>query len=378
MELVSSAAFYKLKMRALQTLLVSFTVLLPFVEAADELYSEFSEFETQSSVKAGVGYTENVLLGEAMRVDSAFAYFGLEAVAAKPFLGDQYSWNSLVYADVRSFEELEGVPEHSIYLLQTELEGYVGMIAKGRVGARYLNLTQVFDATFDEVDRVDFVVKADEPEFFVGYETIIGEYTYDLELGLGRMTFVDLNSDYDSVNLELEVKRDLTDALRWKSTFSAWERSYRNRFGRDSSGFEISETKLKTEQLAFQTGLRYVADFSGSEHAFGLVGEVKERSDVVSGYYDRSRYTLEFDWRFSLAGVEMDFTTGYGKYEYENQVGRDELMKTSESIYWELELERDLSDSWSVFLNLSGEDDESNESFSTYETQTALLGIRWR
>lgn len=348
------------------------------VEAADELYSEFSDFETQSSLRAGVGYTENVLLGESVTVDSPFAYLGLEGVASKPFGGEQYSWNSLAFADLRSFEKLEGVPDHSIVLLQTELEGYVGMIARGRIGARYLNLTQVFDATFDEVERVDFVVKADEPEVFVGYKTIIGEFSYDLEFGLGHMSFVDLSSDYDSLNLDLEVSRELTDSLWWTWELSAWERSYKDRAARDVSGIRISDTTLETEQIGLESGLAYSVEIAGIDHEFELSAAFQDRADLVSGYYDRSRVKAEFEWAFSAGAYDFDFASGYGKYRYGNQLGEDGARKVSESWYWELELERKFTESWSVFLNVSSDEDDSNESFATYDSRTALLGIRWR
>lgn len=348
------------------------------MDAADELYSEFSEFETQSSVRSGFGYTENVLLGENLTVDSPFAYVGLEGVVSRSFGGEQYFWNSLAYGDFRSYEKLDGVPDHSIVLLQTELEGYVGMVAKGRVGARYLSLTQVFDATFDELERVDFVVKADEPEIFFGYETIVGEYSYDLELGFGKMSFEDLSSDYESLSLEFEVERELTDALVWRSEFRAMSRSYTERLARSLSGVQIADTLLRTELLGFETGLAYAVSLGGVEHEFEVSTAYFDRTDTSSGYYDRSRLKTEFDWEFSLQGVEIELASGYDSFDYANQVGDDGLRRKSDSWYWELELERDLTDSWSVFASFSGEEDKSNEAFATYETRTALLGIRWR
>ncbi|MBK1879595.1 hypothetical protein [Pelagicoccus mobilis] len=344
----------------------------------DDLYSEFSEFSTQTSVAAGVGYTENVLLGEVVQLDSAFAYFGLEGVANKSFWGDQFTWSSLAYADVRTYDKLDGVPVHAIYLLQTELESYVGLISKGRVGARYLDLTQVFDATFDELERVDFIVEGSEPEFYVGYESMLGEFEYDIELSAGHMAFKDMSNDYDSFSVEVEFERPLLDALTWKSELEGWRRQYDEKSARSLSGIPLADTLLETEMVGAETGLRFTPIIFDTVNILELTAAYREREDLVTGYYDRSRLSADIEWRTSAWGIDFDLSGTYTEYQYDHQFGDGGDLKASDSWYWELEMERKLSESWSAFLNLSTEEESSNESFASFETRTVLLGIRWR
>ncbi|MBD5781336.1 hypothetical protein IEN85_17680 [Pelagicoccus sp. NFK12] len=337
----------------------------------------FTEFSGETSLSLGYGYAENVLYSEIAPVDSAFLLASLEGYFEGTIFSDSLDWNAMGFVEHRSFESDEHVPSQTIALLQSQVEGYAGLYSKWRLGGRYLGLEQAFDATFDVLDRNTFLVKAKEPELFLGWKSLFLTFEYDAEIGLSRMEFDQEGSDYDSFNWEVEIDQRIVEGLNWKSGIFGYERNYLDRAARDLDGSTLPDTLMNTRQLGFETGLEYERQTEAADHKLSLMLGERRRRDLAFGYYDRSRRSVLLQWQIDWKATSLRLESDFGAYRYDAQLGEDDRLQRTDSWSWTLELERRLSERWGVFLWATIEDEDSNASFFSYEANSLSLGLRW-
>lgn len=295
---------------------VSFASLM--TQGADD---PFSEFSGETSVSLGYGYSENVLYSELAPVDSAFVQASVEAIFERPLFGEMIEWNTMLFAEHRSFLSDEDIPDQTMALLQSQLEGYAGISSKWRVGGRYLSLEQAFDATFDELERNSFLVRVQEPEFLLGWESFFWRFEYDAELGFSRMSFEQDGNDYDSVNWQVDFDQRINDDWTWESGVFGYDRDYLDREGRDLSGYAINDSRLTMSEVGLETGFAWKRSFESVDHRVSFMLADRQRRDGQFGYYDRKRQTLELWWQARWEKTLLLLQLDYGEYRYDNQVG---------------------------------------------------------
>ncbi len=337
----------------------------------------FSEFSGETSLSLGYGYAENALYSELAPVDAAFTVANVEGFFERTLLDGSIDWNAMLFVDHRIFHSDEEIPDQTLVLAQTQFEGYVGLYSKWRVGARYLNLEQAFDATFDALERNSFLVTAEEPEVLFGWESFFWTFAYDAELGFSRMSFAQEGSDYDSLNWKIDVDQRINDQLSWRSGVFGYERNYVDRLGRDLSGGVLADSLLGMSQLGFETGLVWSTDADWLDQKLSVMLSQGERSDAQFGYYDRRRRAVEVLWRGEWESRSLVLRADYGEYRYENRLGDDGLIEGTDAWSWSLEFEQKLSESWSAFVWLNEEEEESNASFSSYDSRSVSIGLKW-
>lgn len=337
----------------------------------------FSDFAGETSVAVGYGYAENVLYSELAPVDSPFVVLSLEGFLERSVFSDSIDWSTMAFLEHRSFQSNEDIPEQYLALVQTQLEGYFGLYSKWRVGGRYLGLEQAFDATFDELERNSFLVQVEEPEFLFGWESFLLGFETDTELGLSRMSFDQEGSDYDSFNWTIDLDQRINDSFTWVSGVYGYDRRYLDRSARDLDGDEISESRLKMQQLGFETGLEWSRSFDTVDHKLRLLISDRSRVDEQEGYYDRGRQAAEFLWRASWEKMSLLVQVDYGEYRYKNQLGDDDLLQGTDAFSWSVEWDRKLNDQWGMFLWLEEDREDSNANYSSYDSRSISLGLKW-
>lgn len=325
----------------------------------------------------GYGYAENVLYSELAPVDAAYLLASFEGFFERSLWEEALDWNTMAFWEHRRFEAGDDIPDQTLFLLQSQIEGYVGLYSKWRLGGRYLGLEQAFDATFDELERNSFLVKAKEPELLLGWESFLWAFEYDAEIGFSRMNFEQEGSDYESFNWEVDFDYRINDDLSWVSGVFGYERDYLERSGRDLSGAAIVGSSLQMSQLGFETGLDFRKSFDASEHRFSILLGDRQREDGQLGYYDRSRRSVEFRWQGDWERMRLALQADFGAYRYDHQLGDDGSREATDSWAWSLEWDRDLNDRWGIFVWLNGEEEDSNASFSSYESRGVSMGLRW-
>ncbi len=337
----------------------------------------FSEFSGETSLSLGYGYAENVLYSELAPVDAAFTVANVEVFFERSLFDASFDWNAMLFVDHRVFHSDEVIPDETLALAQTQLEGYVGLYSKWRAGARYLRLEQAFDATFDELERNSFLVTAEEPEVLFGWESFFWTFAYDVEVGFSRMSFEQEGSDYDSLNWKVDIDQRINDQFSWRSGLFGYERNYVDRLGRDLRGRAIVDSLLGMSQFGFETGFVWEPDSDLFEQELSVMLSQRDRSDAQVGYYDRRRRSVEVQWRGEWESRSLVLRADYGEYRYENQLGDDGFLEGTDAWSWSLEFEQKLSERWSAFVWLNEEAEESNANFSSYDSRSVSIGLKW-
>lgn len=345
--------------------------------SANAAEDPFSDFSGETSVALGFGYSENVLYSELAPVDSTFVLVSLEGFLERSLFSDAIDWSTMAFLEHRSFLSDEDIPSQTLALVQSQIEGYLGLYSQWRIGGRYLGLEQAFDATFDELERNSFLVRAEEPEFLMGWESFLLGFETDTELGLSRMSFDQEGSDYDSFNWEMDFDRRINDEFVWVSGVYGYDRSYLERSGRDLDGRAIDGSRLKLQQFGIETGLEWSGSWDTVDHTVRLLLSERRRRDGQFGYYDRERQLVELVWQAHWESTSLLFQIEYGEYRYENQFGEDDLLQNTEAFSWSLELDRKINEQWGFFLWFEEEREDSNASFTSYDARSVSLGLKW-
>jgi len=121
------------------------------------------------------------------------------------------------------------------------------------------------------------------------------------------------------------------------------------------------------------------------ERPFGFLGVMGElelgidfeaRRDRHFGYYDRDSLKYGLEW--SGRGERWDFRLdlGYAQRDYLLQTVDSGSLRTSDEWIWTVDLERELSDHWGLFLRLNRDQSDSNETYFSYDTNSVMLGLR--
>ena len=330
------------------------------------------------SVSAGLGYKENVLFSEILPVDSAFNYLSVEGVMQKDFIESGAEWVSIFLLDNRNYWQVDDLPDETFGMFVSEFGKH--MTVDGRLAAsfQYVYLNQAFDASFDILDENRIVLTAEEPGLYLEWASFLWQFKYTAKAGASRMYFTDSKDDYETFDWELEFDYMTNEGGRLFLASNGFIRDYTDRVARDLDGSRLEETILGTDQRGIEGG------FEQSFRVLGLAAEVElevdfsSRRDRHTGYYDRDRLKYGIDW--SLAGEKWDFgiNVSHADSEYLSQLADDGQLRSSKEWVWGFEMAREVGEKWGVFLRADVERSDSNETFFSYESNSVLLGMRYR
>ncbi|MDG2167301.1 MAG: hypothetical protein P8L44_05150 [Opitutales bacterium] len=330
------------------------------------------------SASTGLGYKENVLFSEILPVDSAFNYFSMEGVVQKDFVESGAEWVSIFLLDNRNYWQVDDLPDETFGMFLSEFGRH--MTIDGRLAAsfRYVYLNQAFDASFDILDEKRIVLTAQEPGLSLEWASFLWQLKYTATIGASRMFFADSKDDYETLDWEVEIDYLIGDRVRFFLAPNGFVRDYTDRVARDLDGYRLSDTILGTDQRGVEGGFEQSFRVMGLEAELELEVDFSTRRDRHTGYYDRDRLKYGFDW--SLAGKKWNFglDVSYADSEYLTQISEDGELRSSKEWVWGFEMARDIGKKWNVFLRADVEKAHSNETFFSYESNSVLLGIRYR
>lgn len=330
------------------------------------------------SVSAGLGYKENVLFSEILPVDSAFNYLSVEGVMQKDFVESGAEWVSIFLLDNRSYWQVDDLPDETFGMFLSEFGRH--MTVDGRLAASfsYVYLNQAFDASFDIQDENRIVLTAQEPGLSLEWASFLWQFKYTASVGASRMSFADPKDDYETLDWEIEFDYLVSEGGRLFLSPNGFIRDYTDRVARDLDGFRLEETILGTDQRGIEGGFEQSFRFLGLDAELELEVDFSARRDRHSGYYDRDRLKYGLDW--SLAGEKWDFglDVSFADSEYLTQMSEDGELRSSKEWVWGFEMARDIGKKWNVFLRADADRSNSNETFFSYESNSILLGMRYR
>ncbi len=330
------------------------------------------------SASAGFGYKENVLFSEILPVDSAFNYVSVEGAVQKEFIASGAEWVSIFLLDNRNYWQVDDLPNETFGMFLSEFGKHVTVDGRLAASFQYVYLNQAFDASFDILDENRIVLTAEEPGLYFEWASFLWQFKYTAKAGASRMYFADSKDDYETLDWELEFDYMMNKGGRLFLAPNGFIRDYTARVARDLDGFRLEETILGTDEQGIEGG------FEQSFRVLGLATEVElevdfsARRDRHTGYYDRDRLKYGIDLR--LAGEKWDFgiNASHADSEYLSQLADDGQLRSSKDWVCGFEMAREMGEKWGVFLRADAERSVSNETFFSYESNSILLGMRYR
>ncbi len=328
------------------------------------------------SASAGVGYKENVLFSEIAPVDSPFAYVGVEGITTHEFIELGSEWTAMALLDNRHFTKGHDLPDETFGLFLTEYGQYVTVDGRISGGLQYVYFKQAFDATFDILDPNQITLTGQEPKLYVDWKAFFWQFEYQATLGASRMYFKNPKNDYETIDWELELDYLLGESAKVLLTANGHVRDYTDRPARTVSGSRVDSVVLGEDQAGLELTYERPLGFLGLKGELELGIDFEARRDRHFGYYDRDslKYGLEWSGGGEKWDIRLDF--GFAERDYLRQTVDDGSLRTSDEWIWTVDLERELSDSWGLFLNLSRDESDSNETYFSYEANSVMLGLR--
>lgn len=365
-----------LQNRDMRVLIISLFGIFIATARGGEAEDSFKVGAGEWSASSGVGYRENVLFSEIAPVDSPFIYVGVEGITTREFFDLGSEWTTMLLLDNHHFTKGEDLPEETFGLLLSEYSRYVTIDGRLSGGLQYVYFKQAFDTTFDVLDPNQIVLTGQEPKLYVDWKSFFWQFEYQATLGASRMYFKNPTNDYETIDCELELDYLLGDEARMLLAANGHARDYTDRPARTVSGTRVDSIVLGEDQIGLELAYERPFGFLGwnGELEFGI--DFEARRDRHFGYYDRDSLKYGLEWSGGGEKWDLRLDIGYAERDYLLQTVDDGSLRTSDEWIWTVDLERELSDSWGLFLKLNRDESDSNETYFSYETNSVMVGLR--
>ncbi len=338
----------------------------------------WNESKMELSASFGAGYKQNVLYSEIAPKDSKFSYLNLDGYAKGELVGLGAAWSLMASGDLRHFTDVDNVPDETFIIALGKFSKSVGLFSELTAGTRYLYISQAFDASFDILDERTAILRAQEPELFLEWSSLLWEFEYAFSASSARMYFKDGRSDFETDSLEFELNYELSEKSLITLTIEGSDRAYTDLEARSAVGRPIIGSSREMEMLSAE--LEWERSFNLANWAgdYGMEIEFSERRDPAFGYYNRDRTKVGLEWALKSHTWSLGLDIGFSESDYLVQIVEDGDLRRSDSWIYSLQIERRLNEAWSAFLNLDLEIEDSNETFFSYDSNSILFGIKLR
>lgn len=342
----------------------------------DEKEDSFKVGAGEWSASVGYGYKENVLFSEIVPVDSPFSYFSVEGITQREFIETGAEWTTMLLLDNRHYSKGNDLPDETFGLLLSEYGRYLTIDGQITGGVQYVYFKQAFDATFDVLDVNQIVLTGQEPKAYLDWKAFFWQFEYNATVGASRMYFKDPSNDYETIDWELELDYLVGDQSRILVAANGHARDYTDRPTRTASGTRVDSIMLGEDQTGVEVAFERPFGFLGINGEVELGIDFEARRDRHFGYYDRDSLKYGFEW--SGGGEKWNFRLdlGFAERNYLVQTVEDGSLRVSDEWVGTLDLERELSENWALFLSLNRDESESNETYFSYEANSIMLGLR--
>lgn len=349
-------------------------------ELQSELNSPATRWHPSATLRASVGWRDNVLLSPFAPIERAFGRAEVEAMLLRPLYG-QWEFLSFVSGDVLRYfsppEETAGEQQWAVHA-----EGRWQPIAPLRLSLKGAGYFRNMVVDFSETEARREVAPT---RVYGGFTTaaarvlLPGGFSFEPSLQGRRTDYREYSGDYDEVRAggRLEWQR----GSAWSVAVAGFEgrRDYDQRPNYSASGRVLPGTQLQFRVRDGDVRVRTAwMRPSGEWTLAGTVGRLENR-DEASGYfdYDQERARLELGWEGLLWRVALDAEAR--RIEYRIQTvgsGITPPPRLADDRAATLRVERLLNARWTLFVENHWERSRSNEREFSYRMNTVLAGVQ--
>jgi hypothetical protein len=323
------------------------------------------------------GYKDNVLLSYRNPVDSPFLAGGLDfSLYRIPVDG----WEYLFLSSAEFVRYLAGrdVDQEASAIAQALAQKAWGDGWKSGLGAEYLYLNQVFDASTLEDVFTSLKLQGHSVALRPTMSKDLGsKYRLELETPIARQEFDEVVDDYWELSPKLVFRRLLDRRSDLSGYYQFAERWHDTRQARDADGDWLSR-RLRFDQHEF--GVAWRQHWDEAQHWRTVTKVSLQRNqDNGGGYYDYLRPQFAHSLRYRAKTWEVEADGRLQFYKYDRQPIGPPGSETREKTYLRVLLrgEKSLTLRCKAFAQYEHERALSNLRFDRYDVNTISGGLRW-
>jgi hypothetical protein len=336
-------------------------------------------WSASGAIDVSYGYKDNLLLSSASPERSPFVRGSAEFMLFR-LPQDQFDFSFFGEVGATRYTDGKTVKDDAKAFLRTEPGYRIGETLKFAVPVTATYYDQVFDVSDTEVERLVAELKVTSimagplvrwdfhPSWWVEAQAVgqrkrYDDHAYDADIGEGIVRLGWASGGW--------LESYVSGAQRW--------RDFDTRAQYSAAGRELVGTALKISEREGEIGFDVTWDHD-ARWKTGTRATVLEFRDNGSGYfnYREQRVAQELKWvaakwmvRIAGSASRLDFdvqTVG---------LGIDPPSRLRDEYIGELQIDRKLTNRWSVFGGYTWERSRSNDPIASYTVNEGLLGMRW-
>jgi hypothetical protein len=336
-------------------------------------------WSTSTGLRASYGYNDNLLLSAAGEERSAFVRGTADLLLLRIPTG-RFDYSFFAQAERTRYISGESTDHDAKVWIQSEPGYRLSEALKFAVPVTGYYYDQVFDVSATEVERDIAEIKVKgimagptvrwdfHPSWWVEAQTVMQRKRYEDGANDGRIGEGGVRLGW-VLGRWLEVRASV--GRRW--------RDFDHRAKYNSAGFELADTELKISEREGELRFDISWDEAGQWETSTRVSLLHYR-DNGSGYfnYREQRVTQDVEWegdvwslRLSGSASRLDF--GVQKAA----LGIDPPARLKDEFSGGVQVERTLTERWTIFGGYTWERSRSNDTMASYTMNEGLLGLRW-
>jgi len=335
-----------------------------------------SAWESAFTIKAGIGYKDNLTLAPDPRESSPFAASALEAFAIRHSENGHQLMALATFEDARYWSG-NTVDHEDLGIAQAEWRRFWANDWQAALGVEGIYLDQVVDLSVTEAVRQPLPIRGWILTVRPGTRRELSAQTWlALELPVARQLYDGPIDDHWEAGPKVVVGHNLGGQTEVSLTYAFTYRDYDEEVARDSAGAAVTNTVRSTDQHDIAGAWKHYWDVARHWRSVTKLG-YRHSSDNFSGYFDYERYSVSQEIRFQTDAWEISAEARLSRYRYPVQTVSDTDLRKRErkELTLALRAERQLARHVRLYAQYDYERTDSNASLDEYAVNTVSGGV---
>jgi opacity protein-like surface antigen len=338
--------------------------------------SSQSAWERAFTIKAGVGYKDNLTLAPDSRESSPFVASVLEAFALRRSKSGHQLMALATVEDARYWSG-RTVDHEDLAIAQGEWRRFWANDWQAALGLEGIYLDQVIDLSVTETNREALPIRGWTLTARPGVRRELSAQTWlTLELPVTRQLHEATIDDFLELGPKVILGHHLNARIEANLTYAFTHRDYDEEPARDAAGDTVTNTVRGVAQHDLAGVWKHYWDGARRWRSVTKLG-YRHSSDNLSGYFDYERYSVSQDVRFQTSAWEIAVEARLAQYRYPVQTvsDTDRRKRKRTDLTLGLRAERQLIQHVRLYAQYEYERSDSNSALDEYAVNTVSGGV---
>lgn len=335
-----------------------------------------SAWERAFTVKAGVGYKDNLTLAPDPRESSPFFASTVEAFALRRSEHGNQLMGLATIEDARYWSG-KTVDHEDLAIAQGEWRRFWANDWQAALGLEGIYIDQVVDLSVTETNREALPVRGWTLTARPGTRRELSGRTWlALELPVSRQLYDGSIDDFWEGGPKVLLGHNLSDRIETSISYAFTHRGYDSEPERDASGAAVTNTVRSTAQHDVLAAWKQYWDVARRWRSATKLG-YRQSADNLSGYFDYERHSISQEIRFQTAAWELSAEARLSHYRYPVQTvsETDSSKRRRSDLTLSLRGERQVAKHVRLYAQYDYERTDSNAALDEYTVNTVSGGV---